>query len=144
MCGIYGRLDLASDRIAPVEADRVAIGELRHWSWDDEGQWYGSQVCLGMRRLSVIGLSTGHQPMFNEDGTVSVVYNGEIYNYIELSAELQACGHRFTTDADPEVLVHGWEEWGEKLAERLNGMFAFALWDERRRLLWIVRDRIGI
>ncbi len=144
MCGIYGRLDLASPQIAPLEADRAAIALLRHRGPDDEGHWYGSRVCLGIRRLSVIDLSTGHQPMFNEDGRVAVVYNGEIYNYIELREELQSRGHRFTTDSDTEVIVHGWEEWGEKVAERLNGMFAFAVWDERRRVLWLVRDRLGI
>ena len=108
------------------------------------GIWYGSQVCLGMRRLSVIDLSTGHQPIFNEDRSVCVVYNGETYNFQELRQELQARGHRFATSSDTEVIVHGWEEWGEDVASRLNGMFAFALWDERRRLLWLVRDRLGI
>ena len=144
MCGIYGRLQFDAERIAPADADCLAIGALRHRGPDDEGYWYGSQVCLGMRRLSVIDLSTGHQPIFNEDRSVCVVYNGEIYNFVELRKELEACGHRFTTASDTEVIAHGWEEWGEDLAPRLNGMFAFALWDERRRLLWIVRDRLGI
>jgi asparagine synthase (glutamine-hydrolysing) len=144
MCGIYGRLQLDGAPIAPADADRLAISALRHRGPDDEGHWYGSQVCLGMRRLSVIDLSTGHQPIFNEDRTVCVVYNGEIYNFVELRKELEACGHRFITASDTEVIAHGWEEWGEDVASRLNGMFAFALWDERRRLLWIVRDRLGI
>jgi asparagine synthase (glutamine-hydrolysing) len=144
MCGIYGRLQLDAPAIAPVDADRFAIGALRHRGPDDEGFWYGSQVCLGMRRLSVIDLSTGHQPIFNEDRSICVVYNGEIYNFQELRQELQARGHRFATSSDTEVIVHGWEEWGEDVASHLNGMFAFALWDERRRLLWLVRDRLGI
>jgi asparagine synthase (glutamine-hydrolysing) len=144
MCGIYGRLQLDGPSIAPVDADRLAIGALRHRGPDDQGFWYGSQVCLGMRRLSVIDLSTGHQPIFNEDRSVCVVYNGETYNFQELRQELQARGHRFVTTSDTEVIVHGWEEWGEDVASHLNGMFAFALWDERRRLLWLVRDRLGI
>jgi asparagine synthase (glutamine-hydrolysing) len=144
MCGIYGRLQLDAPHIAPSDADRLAINALRHRGPDDEGCWYGSEVCLGMRRLSVIDLSTGHQPIFNEDRSVCVVYNGETYNFRELRQELEARGHHFSTSSDTEVIVHGWEEWGDGLAARLNGMFAFALWDERRRLLWIVRDRIGI
>src|SRR5258705_1439429 len=124
MCGIYGRLDISSAQIAPVDADRSAIALLRHRGPDDQGEWYGSQICLGMRRLSVIGLLTGHQPMFNEDRSVAVVYNGEIYNFIELRQELEGHGHRFVTDSDTEVLVHGWEQWGEELAPRLNGMVA--------------------
>jgi len=144
MCGIYGRLELATAQIAPLETDLLAINTLRHRGPDDEGHWYGSQVCLGMRRLSVIDLSTGHQPIFNEDRSVCVVYNGEIYNFQEIRQELESRGHCFTTDSDTEVIVHGWEEWGESVASRLNGMFAFALWDERRRLLWLVRDRLGI
>jgi asparagine synthase (glutamine-hydrolysing) len=144
MCGIYGRLQLDGSGIAPLHADRLAISALRHRGPDDEGIWYGSQVCLGMRRLSVIDLSTGHQPIFNEDRSVCVVYNGEIYNFQELRQELAAAGHQFTTESDTEVIVHGWEQWGEDVASRMNGMFAFALWDESRRLLWIVRDRLGI
>src|SRR6266550_2598054 len=144
MCGIYGRLDLAAARIAPCEGDLRAIGRLRHRGPDDQGHWYGSQVCLGIRRLSVIDLAGGHQPIFNEDRSVCVVYNGETYNFQEIRNELEARGHRFATTSDTEVIVHGWEEWGEEVVTRLNGMFAFALWDEGRRLLWIVRDRLGI
>jgi asparagine synthase (glutamine-hydrolysing) len=143
MCGIYGRVDLTGP-IAPVAADGVAIGALRHRGPDDDGRWYGAQTCLGMRRLSVIDLATGDQPVFNEDRSVSVVYNGEIYNFTELRRELEARGHRFASATDTEVIVHGWEEWGEGVAERLNGMFAFAIADERQRVVWIVRDRIGI
>jgi asparagine synthase (glutamine-hydrolysing) len=144
MCGIYGRLDLSAPRIAPEEVDRRAIGAIAHRGPDDEGSWYGSRVYLGMRRLSVIDLTTGHQPIFNEDQTVCVVYNGEIYNFAEVRRELEGHGHRFSTSSDTEVIVHGWEQWGEGIADRLNGMFAFALWDERIQALWLVRDRLGI
>ena len=144
MCGIYGRLELGASRIAPEDVDRLAIGAIAHRGPDDEGSWYGSRIYLGMRRLSVIDLTTGHQPIFNEDRTVCVVYNGEIYNFAEVRRELEAHGHRFSTSSDTEVIVHGWEQWGEGVAERLNGMFAFALWDERTQVLWLVRDRLGI
>jgi len=100
-------------------------------------------VGLGHRRLSIIDLSTGQQPLANEDGTVWVVFNGEIYNFQELQVELGKSGHRFRTRSDTEVIVHAWEEWGEWAAERFRGMFAIALWDERRRTLWLVRDRLG-
>ena len=144
MCGIYGRLELAAPRIAPSDADLRAVGAIHHRGPDDEGWWYGSRVFLGMRRLSVIDLATGHQPIHSEDGSVSVVYNGEIYNFLEVRQELETRGHRFATNSDTEVIVHGWEEWGEGIADRLNGMFAFAVWDERAQILWVVRDRLGI
>lgn len=100
-------------------------------------------VGLGHRRLSIIDLSTGQQPLCNEDGTVWIVFNGEIYNFQELMAELKACGHRFQTRSDTETIVHAYEEWGEDAIERLRGMFAIALWDERKQKLVLARDRIG-
>jgi len=100
-------------------------------------------VGLGHRRLSIIDLSSGQQPLSNEDGTVWVTFNGEIYNFQSLVAELEAKGHRFRTRSDTEVIVHAWEEWGEAAVKRFRGMFAFALWDERQQLLWLVRDRMG-
>ncbi len=100
-------------------------------------------VGLGHRRLAIIDLHTGDQPLSNEDGTVWVVFNGEIYNFQDLRKDLESCGHRFRTRSDTEVIVHGWEEWGEGVAERLRGMFAIALWDEKRRALWLARDRVG-
>ena len=100
-------------------------------------------VGLGHRRLSIIDLSSGQQPLSNEDGTVWVTFNGEIYNFQSLVAELEAKGHRFRTRSDTEVIVHAWEEWGEAAVKRFRGMFAFALWDERRQLLWLARDRMG-
>ena len=100
-------------------------------------------VGLGHRRLSIIDLSSGQQPLSNEDGTVWVTFNGEIYNFQSLVAELEAKGHRFRTRSDTEVIVHAWEEWGEDAVKRFRGMFAFAVWDERQQVLWIARDRVG-
>ena len=98
---------------------------------------------LGHRRLSIIDLSSGQQPLSNEDGTIWVTYNGEIYNYQSLVAELEAKGHRFRTRSDTEVVVHAWEEWGERAVERFRGMFAFVVWDEKQQILWLARDRVG-
>ncbi|HEV3139785.1 MAG TPA: hypothetical protein VGY57_04690, partial [Vicinamibacterales bacterium] len=144
MCGIYGRLDLRSSQIERLYADQLAVGCLRHRGPDDEGVWYGSRACLGMRRLSVIDLVTGHQPMSNEDGSIVVVYNGEIYNFQGVREDLIARGHRFQTVSDTEVIVHGYEEWGDGILDRLNGMFAIALFDAKRDTLWIARDRLGV
>src|ERR1700688_4799323 len=111
---------------------------------DDEGSVQHDGVTLGMRRLSIIDLEGGHQPMHNEDRQIWVVQNGEIYNHLELRDELVAAGHVFSTRSDTEVLVHGYEQWGEAMAERLNGMFAFAVHDRRRGVLLLARDRMGI
>ena len=143
MCGIYARVSLDGE-LAPVEADKAAVRCLIHRGPDDEGWWQGRKAFVGMRRLSVIALSTGHQPMTNEDGTITLVFNGEIYNYQELRQQLLTLGHHFRTDSDTEVLVHGYEEWGDRLLDRLNGMFAIALWDERTQTLWVARDRVGV
>lgn len=144
MCGIYGRLDLRGGGIERLPADLLAVRRLTHRGPDEEGVWYGRRAFLGMRRLSVIDLSSGHQPMSNEDGTIHVVHNGEIYNFQDIRSELIARGHRFTTHCDTEVIVHGYEEWGEAILDRLNGMFAIALWNEREDTLWIARDRLGV
>ena len=100
-------------------------------------------VGLGHRRLSIIDLKSGQQPLSNEDGRVWISFNGEIYNFPELKAELEAAGHTFKTNSDTETIVHGWEEWGESLAPRLRGMFALAIWDERKQVLFLSRDRLG-
>jgi asparagine synthase (glutamine-hydrolysing) len=100
-------------------------------------------VGLGHRRLSIIDLATGQQPLANEDGTIWITYNGEIYNFEELRRELESRGHAFRTHSDTEMIVHAWEEWGEEAVKRFRGMFAFALWDERKRVLWLGRDRLG-
>jgi asparagine synthase (glutamine-hydrolysing) len=115
-----------------------------HRGPDDEGTLSVDGVTLGMRRLSIIDLEGGHQPVHNEDSSVWVVQNGEIYNHLELRELLSAAGHTFNTRSDTEVLVHGYEEWGEGLLDRLNGMFAFALLDRRRGLVLLARDRMGI
>jgi asparagine synthase (glutamine-hydrolysing) len=143
MCGIYGRLARDGSPV-PSPADLLAVRRLAHRGPDDEGTWSGGRVFLGMRRLSIIDLVGGHQPIGNEDGSIQVVYNGEIYNFREIRRELEAHGHRFATDADTEVLVHGYEEWGEAVLDRLNGMFALALWDGRSHTLLIARDRVGV
>ena len=101
-------------------------------------------IALGFRRLSIIDLADGAQPMYNEDGTVVVVYNGEIYNFMELRQELISRGHVFKTRCDTEVILHGYEQWGENLASRLRGMFAFAVWDMKTNTLYGARDPFGI
>jgi asparagine synthase (glutamine-hydrolysing) len=116
---------------------------IRHRGPDDEGFYFKENVAMGMRRLSIIDLATGRQPISNEDGSVWVVFNGEIYNFPELRERLLARGHRFSTHSDTEVIVHLYEDHGDDLVDHLNGMFAFALWDERRRRLLVARDRAG-
>lgn len=143
MCGIAGILSFDGRPVSPGEL-RAMTDVLVHRGPDDEGFFVGRGVGLGMRRLSIIDLETGQQPVANEDGTVHVVQNGEIYNFRELRRELEARGHAFTTAGDTEVLVHLYEEHGPAFVERLRGMFAFALWDGRRRRLLLGRDRLGI
>src|SRR5438876_1344896 len=119
--------------------------EMRHRGPDDEGLWTGDSVTLGHRRLSIVDLSpAGHQPMSNEDGSVWLVFNGEIYNYVELSSALRARGHTFRSATDSEVIIHLYEEAGPRCLQSLNGMFAFVLWDSRARTMFAARDRIGI
>ena len=117
---------------------------ISHRGPDDEGYYFGAGVGLGMRRLSIIDVASGRQPVRNEDGTVWVVFNGEIYNFRELRREMEGHGHVFYTHTDTETIVHLYEEYGKRAIHHLRGMFAFALWDERRRRLLIARDRIGI
>jgi asparagine synthase (glutamine-hydrolysing) len=117
---------------------------ISHRGPDDEGVYHNSGIGLGHRRLSIIDLSAGHQPLTNEDGTVWIVFNGEIYNYKELRSDLKEKGHVFKTQSDTEVIVHLYEEYGEACVEQLRGMFAFAIWDEREKVLFLARDRVGI
>ncbi len=144
MCGIVGVFDLTGKR----EFSRELISrmnETQHHRGPDEGGIHIEPgVGFGHRRLSIIDLSSGQQPLFNEDGSVVVTYNGEIYNFPELSEELKACGHLFKTHCDTEVIVHAWEEWGEACVERFRGMFAFAVWDRNQQTLFLARDRLGI
>jgi len=147
MCGIAGFVDTTSSG-GSLAADRDRVQAMcdvmRHRGPDDDGVYVEPGVALGMRRLSIIDLSTGHQPIHNEDRTVWVVFNGEIYNYGELREQLEALGHRFYTSSDTETIVHGYEQWGEDVFSRLRGMFGIAIWDARSRTLLLGRDRAGI
>jgi asparagine synthase (glutamine-hydrolysing) len=142
MCGICG---IASAR-EPIDETRLRsmARTLQHRGPDSEGLYVDGRVGIAARRLAIIDLAGGDQPIANEDGTVVVVQNGEIYNYRELRHELERAGHRFRTRCDTEVLVHGYEQWGARLWERLRGMFAVAVWDARRARLVLARDRFGI
>jgi asparagine synthase (glutamine-hydrolysing) len=143
MCGIAGIIDLsgisADDR---HRLNRMAHN-LRHRGPDDSDVYSDGTAALGHTRLSIIDLSTGRQPLSNEDGTVWIVFNGEIYNFAELRAELEAKGHTFRTASDTEVIVHLYEEKGVECLHRLRGMFAFAIWDTPRQRLFLARDRLG-
>src|SRR4051812_33550224 len=146
MCGITGWANLDA-RVPPPDGARALLRSMcermTHRGPDSEGLMVSTGVALGMRRLAIIDLQTGEQPVTNEDGQVSVVLNGEIYNYRELRASLEKRGHRFRSESDTEVLPHLYEEHGAEMVHHLNGMFAFALWDARRRRLFIARDRFG-
>src|SRR5690349_20452201 len=143
MCGICGVVAAEREGAPDLEAVARMSGRLVHRGPDDDGLFHEGPVALAARRLSIIDLGHGHQPIENEDRSAVVVQNGEIYNYRELKRELEGCGHRFATDCDTEVLVHLYEEHGEEFVERLRGMFAIALWDKRRQRLLLARDRFG-
>lgn len=144
MCGIAGILHFDRLPDAPRRVKDMADA-IAHRGPDDGGFWSDADVALGFRRLAILDIETGAQPMANEDGTVWVVFNGEIYNHRELRDVLEKKGHVFrSAHSDTETLVHGWEEWGEALPEKLNGMFAFAIWDQRIHRLVLARDRLGI
>ncbi|RJG01889.1 XrtA/PEP-CTERM system amidotransferase [Noviherbaspirillum sedimenti] len=144
MCGIVGIFDPRGER--QIERQTLhAMNERQHHRGPDEGGLHlETGVGLGHRRLSIIDLSTGQQPLFNEDDSVVIVFNGEIYNFRELMAELVGLGHVFRTHSDTEAIVHAWEQWGPACVERLRGMFAFAIWDRNARTLFVARDRLGI
>jgi asparagine synthase (glutamine-hydrolysing) len=116
---------------------------MKHRGPDSEGLWTDESVALGMRRLSIIDLHTGEQPVYSEDKSIVVVMNGELYNFKEVRADLEKRGHKFETQTDTEILPHLYEEYGEAMLEHINGMFAFALWDKRKEKLLIARDRFG-
>ena len=144
MCGIVGFTAPGQDPAAAKQIVQGMADLIRHRGPDGEGCYADGTAALGHRRLSVIDLAGGGQPMLNEDGTLVVVFNGEIYNYKTLRARLQQRGHTFATDSDTEVLLHGYEEWGRDLPCRLRGMFAFAVWDRTRGTLFCARDLFGI
>jgi asparagine synthase (glutamine-hydrolysing) len=144
MCGIVGLFDIRGQR----EPDRAILADMnsaiRHRGPDGDGLFAKPGVGLGHRRLAIIDLPSGGQPLFNEEGTVAVVFNGEIYNYKTLTSQLESLGHLFRTVSDTEVLVHAWEEWGEGCVDRLRGMFSFAIWDQKLEVLFLARDHLGV
>ncbi len=139
MCGIVGYVNKEKDKTINIKkmADRII-----HRGPDAEGYYTDEDIALGHRRLAIIDLSTGNQPIFNETKDLIIVFNGEIYNYLELKKELN--DHKFTTKTDTEVLIHGYEKWGSELTKKLRGMFAFAIWDKNKKELFIARDQWGI
>jgi asparagine synthase (glutamine-hydrolysing) len=143
MCGIVGIVAAPGGPPSTETVGHAMNAAITHRGPDDEGVFCDGQALLGMRRLSIIDLAGGHQPVHNEDGTIQAVFNGEIYNFRELRAELEARGHKFYTHSDTEVIVHGYEEWGDGCFARLDGMFGLALWNTRTRTLTLARDRFG-
>ncbi len=144
MCGITGIFDTRGTRpVGGAVLQRMNDSQI-HRGPDEGSLHIEPGLGFGHRRLSIIDIATGQQPLFNEDGSVVVVFNGEIYNYQDLIPELQAAGHRFHTKSDTEVIVHAWEQWGEDCVKRFRGMFAFVLWDRNRQTLFMARDRLGV
>jgi asparagine synthase (glutamine-hydrolysing) len=143
MCGIAGIVRWDDQPVHESEI-RAMCGAMAHRGPDDEGVYLGDGVAIGMRRLSIIDLGGGYQPICNEDGTVWIVFNGEIYNYVELRRDLERRGHSFKTNSDTETIVHLYEDLGPRCVDRLRGMFAFAIWDAKRRQVLLARDRLGI
>ena len=144
MCGIAGIV--ASDRLQQDERARIyAMRDvITHRGPDDAGLYTDEWAALGHRRLSIVDIAAGHQPLANEDGTVQIVFNGEIYNHADVRVQLEAAGHVYRTRCDTETIVHAYEQWGDACVERLRGMFAFAIWDAPRRRLLLARDRLGV
>jgi asparagine synthase (glutamine-hydrolysing) len=143
MCGIVGIIDRAYDSEDARQLISAMCQEIRHRGPDDQGTWVGDGIALGARRLAIIDRAGGRQPVFNEDHTIFVVFNGEIYNYADLGDRLRRLGHRFRTDCDTEVIVHAYEQYGDDCVKHLRGMFTFALWDRKRQRLLAACDRFG-
>src|SRR5215204_1250715 len=148
MCGIAGYIDFWESRLRGSADHRAAVLTnmcqiIRHRGPDDQGMLVTDGVALGMRRLSIIDLEGGHQPISGEDGSATIVFNGEIYNFQELKNQLERCGHVFKTNSDTEAIVHAYEEYGPSCVDHLRGMFAFAIWDARKEQLFVARDRVG-
>src|SRR5581483_6815760 len=145
MCGICG---IAIPEHAPRHLDAASVTRMRdsltHRGPDDAGLLLDPHVALAHRRLSIVDLSRGHQPMFNEDHSIAIVFNGEIYNHADYRADLEAKGHRYRSHCDTETILHLYEEHGRRSVEFLRGMFAFAIWDRSKRRLLLARDRLGI
>src|ERR1700678_4214827 len=144
MCGICGKIEFDKESLVPRELVVAMANAIHHRGPDDDGYYVSGPVALGFRRLSIIDLKGGHQPLSNEDGTVWIVFNGEIYNYQGLREELIAKGHVFKTKTDTEVIVHLYEEYGAECVAKLRGMFGFAIWDSKTSTLFLARDRVGI
>ena len=144
MCGISGQVRIASD--APVDQDTIRrmARTILHRGPDDEGYFFDGPVGLGFRRLSIIDLGGGHQPMSDAEESVWVIFNGEIYNYRELRPELEKFGHKFRTNSDTESIIHGYKQWGLDVFNHLNGMFGVAIWDVKKKRLVVSRDAMGI
>ena len=143
MCGIAGLLSLGGKPVSQEEVESMCDAMV-HRGPNDAGYYAGTEAVIGMRRLSIIDIDGGHQPVHNEDRTVWVVFNGEIYNFKTLRTSLERAGHRFYTDTDTEVIVHLYEQYGASCVDKMRGMFAFAVWDDRRKTLLLARDRLGI
>ena len=144
MCGIAGYVNASAGRPADRQIVDAMCQTILHRGPNDQGVFIDGPVGIGMRRLSIIALSTGHQPISNETGTIWIVFNGEIYNYQDLAKDLVRRGHTFKTSSDTEVIVHLYEEYGEGCVDHLRGMFAFAIWDRTGDRLFIARDRLGV
>lgn len=143
MCGISGFVHFDSNKPASYSAAQRMSRAIAHRGPDEQGIFVKNNIALAHQRLAIIDVSSGHQPMVNADDSIVLTFNGEIYNYVELRDELRSLGHRFATASDTEVLLHAYEEWGTTLHDKLNGMWAFAIWDGRKKLLFISRDRLG-
>src|SRR5688572_518022 len=144
MCGIAGIITFTPEHRADEGRLRQMLAMLRHRGPDQFGIYLGDGVALGNARLSIIDLGGGQQPISNEDQSLWIVFNGEIFNYVELRAELEARGHQFATHCDTEVILHLFEDYGPDCLKRLNGQFAIAIWDERAKSLFLARDRVGV
>jgi len=144
MCGIVGTLNLSKSHPIHEHDLRQMLAMIRHRGPDQFGIYLDERIGMGNARLSIIDLSTGQQPICNEDGSLWIVYNGEIYNYLELRPQLEAQGHRFETNTDTEVLLHLYEQHGPDCLSLLNGQYAFAIWDANENSLFMARDRLGI
>src|SRR5882724_224701 len=144
MCGICGQFNFARNEPVESETVRQMTSSIAHRGPDDEGYFFSGRLGLGFRRLSIIDLAGGHQPMSDSEETVWLIFNGEIYNYRELRAELQSEGHQFRTNSDTEVIIHGYKQWGADVLNHLNGMFGLAIWDVKEQRLVVARDAMGI
>jgi asparagine synthase (glutamine-hydrolysing) len=144
MCGIIGQFNYVGQHPVDQDAVRRMARSITHRGPDDEGYYFSGPIGFGFRRLSIIDLAGGHQPMSDQEEAIWVIFNGEIYNYRELRSELEQQGHRFRTHSDTEVLVHGYKQWGTEVFNHLNGMFGVAIWDAQKRRLVVARDAMGI